>query len=215
MEGIVNPFKKAGIVLLVIGIIDIGLMVYCIANRINYSSSFNIFAVIGGALLIKGGVKTARVVRWFSAFFVMAFIGMLFISPITMPVQLLITQIKLNPAATLGAHAFSLVFIGMLIWVYKQLSTPIALAKLEQAGYKSGKPKTALYAAIGCTILGGVMFGFLLNGESAEKAKTLAKEQLGSNYQYHISSMQASGDKGSAVVTAFNEEEIQNIQVEW
>ena len=59
------------------------------------------------------------------------------------------------------------------------------------------------------------MFGFLLIGESAEKAKTLAKEQLGSNYQYHISSMQASGDKGSAVVTAFNEDEIQNIQVEW
>lgn len=215
MEEIDNPFRKAGIVLLVIGIIDIGVMAYCIANKISYSSSFNIFAVIAGVLLMKGGVKTARIVRWFSAFFVIAFIGMLFLFPITMPVQLLITQMKLNPAGMLGSYAFSIVFIGVLIWVYKQLSTPSALAKLEQAGYKTGKPKTALYAALGIMVLGGAMFGFLFNSESAEKAKSLAKEQLGSNYEYHISSMQTSGNKGSAVVTAFNENEIKNVQVKW
>ena len=215
MEEIDNPFRKAGIVLLIIGIIDIGVMAYCIANKISYSSSFNIFAVIAGVLLMKGGVKTARVVRWLSAFFVIAFIGVLFLFPITMPVQLLITQIKLNPTGMLGSYAFSIVFIGILIWIYKQLSTPSALAKLEQAGYKSGKPKTALYAAVGIMVLGGVMFGVLFNSESAEKAKTLAKEQLGSNYEYHISSMQTSGSKGSAVVTAFNENEIKNVHVKW
>ena len=215
MEEIDNPFRKAGIVLLINGIIDIGVMAYCIANKISYSSSFNIFAVIAGALLTKGGVKTARVVRWFSAFFVIAFIGMLFLFPITMPVQLLVTQTKLNPVGMLGSYAFAIVFIGILIWVYKQLSTPSALAKLEQAGYKTGKPKTALYAALGIMVLGGAMFGFLFNSESAEKAKFLAKEQLGSNYEYHISSMQTSGTKGSAVVTAFNENEIKNVHVKW
>lgn len=215
MEEIDNPFRKAGIVLLVIGIIDIGVMAYCIANEINYSSSFNIIAVIAGALLMKGGVKTARVVRWFSALFVIAFIGMLFLFPITMPIQLLVTQIKLNPAAMLGSYAFSLIFIGVLFWVYMQLSTPNALSKLEQAGYKTGKPKSALYAALGMLILGGVMFGFLFNSESAEKAKALAKEQLGTNYKYHISSLNTSGNKGSAVVTAYNSNEIKSVQVKW
>ena len=215
MEEIDNPFRKAGIVLLIIGIIDIGVMAYCIANKISYSSSFNIFAVIAGALLMKGGIKTARVVRWFSAFFVIAFIGMLFLFPITMPLQLLATQIKLNPAGMLGSYAFLIIFIGVLIWVYKQLSTPSALAKLEQAGYKTGKPKTALYAALGIMVLGGVMFGFLFNSESAEKAKALAKEQLGDNYKYHISSLNMSGNKGSAVVTAYNSSEIKNVNVSW
>lgn len=215
MKEINNPFRKAGIVLLIIGIIDIGVMIYCIANKISYSSSFNIFAVIAGILLMKGGVKTARVVRWFSAFFVIAFIGMIFLFPITMPIQLLATQIKLNPIGMLGSYAFSLVFIGVLIWVYKQLSTPDALAKLELAGYKTGKPKSALYTAIGIMVLGGVLFALLFNSESAEKAKALAKEQLGPAYEYHISSMQTSGEKGSAVVTAFNSNEIKNVQVKW
>jgi len=215
VEEIDNPFRKAGIVLLVIGIIDIGVMIYCIANKISYSSSFNIFAVIAGILLMKGGVKAARVVRWFSAFFMIAFIGMIFLFPITMPVKLLATQIKLNPVGALGSYAFSLIFIGVLVWVYRQLSTPGALAKLEQAGYKTGKPKSAIYAALGLMVIGGVLFGLLFNSESAEKAKALAKERLGPSYEYHISSMQTSGSKGSAVVTAFNSKEIKNVQVKW
>ncbi len=215
MEEIDNPFRKAGVVLLLFGIIDIGVMTYCIANKISYSSSFNIFAVIAGALLMKGGVKTARVVRWFSAFFVIAFIGVIFLLPISMPIQLLATQFKLNPVGMLGSYAFSLVFVCVLIWVYRQLSTPKALDKLKQTGYKTGKPRSAIYAALGLMVLGGAFFALLLNSDSAIRAKELAKEQLGPTYEYHISSMQTSGNKGSAVVTAFNSEEIKNVQVKW
>lgn len=215
MEKTDNPFRKVGIVLLIIGIIDIGVMAYCIANKINYSSSFNIFVVIAGALLLRGGVKTARVVRWFSAFFVFAFVGMVFLFPIAMPIQLLVTQIKLNLVGILGSYAFSLIFIGVLIWVYMQLSAPKSLAKLEQAGYKTGKPKSALYAAIGIMAFGGIMFEVLFNSESVEKAKTLAKEQLGVNYNYHISSLSISGNKVVAHVTAYNSDEIKNIQIKW
>ena len=64
---------------------------------------------------MSGDVKTARVVRWFNAFFVVAFVGMLF--PIAMPLQLLVTQVKLNSAGMLGSYAFSFVFIGLLIWL--------------------------------------------------------------------------------------------------
>lgn len=215
MEEIENPFRKAGTALLIIGIIDIGVMIYCIANKISYSSSFNIFAIIAGVLLMKGSVKTARVVRWFSAFLVISFIGMNFLFQITMPIKLLVTQIKLDPIGMLGSYALSLIFVGVLIWVYMQLSTPGALGKLGQAGYKTGKPKSALYAALGFMVLGGVLLAYLLNSESAEKAKALAKEQLGPAYEYHISSMQTSGNKGSAVVTAFNSNEIKNVQVNW
>ena len=215
MEKIDNPFRKAGIVLLIIGIIDIGAMAYCIANKINYSSSFNIFAIIAGALLMKGGIKTARVVRWFSAFYVIASVGMLFLIPIYMPVQLLVTQVKLNPVGMIGSYAFSLTFIGILIWVYIQLSSPNALAKIEQAGYKTGKPKSALYAVLVMMALGVAIFVYMFNGESAEKAKALAKEQLGSNYAYQISSFNTSGNKGSAVVIAYNSNEIKYVQVKW
>jgi hypothetical protein len=45
-------------VLAVIGLIEIAVMIYCIVNRISCSSSFNMFAVIAGMLLMRGGLKT-------------------------------------------------------------------------------------------------------------------------------------------------------------
>lgn len=43
---------RTGKVLITVGVIDIGVMIYCIANEISYSSSFNIFAVIAGFFLM-------------------------------------------------------------------------------------------------------------------------------------------------------------------
>ena len=215
MEDIYNPFRKAGITLLIIGIIDIGVMAYCISNSISYSSSFNIFAVIAGVLLIKGGVKTARIIRWVSAFFVIAFVCMLFLWPITTPIDLTITQIKLNPVGMLGTYAFSIVFIVILAWIYQQLSSDDSLALLKQHGYKTEKPKSALYVALAFMVLGGALFGFLNNSDSASKAIKLAKEQHGSNYKYHISSLNMSNGHGAAIVTAYNSTEIKNVQVKW
>jgi len=215
MEEIDNPFKKAGMVLLVIGIIDIAVMAYCISNEISYSSSFNIFAVIAGIFLIKGSVKTARVVRWFSAFFIITFVVMIFLYPVIMPLELLVTRAKLNTASMLGSFSFSIIFMGVLLWLYKELSVPVALAKYESAGYKTGRPKSALFAVLGLIVFGGSLFALIMHGESADKAKTLAKEQLGESYEYHISSIRISGGKGSAVVVAYNSNEIKNINVNW
>jgi len=53
--------KRIGWVLLVIGLVDIGVMVYCIANGFAYSSSLNIFAVVGGAFLVRGSLYDCRV----------------------------------------------------------------------------------------------------------------------------------------------------------
>ena len=116
MENHVNPFRNAGIALLAIGVIDIGVMVYWIANEINYSSSFNIFAVGAGIFLIKGSVKTARIVRWLSVFFAIVFIGVIITTPFTTPFGLILTQLKINTLSTVGLLAFGLVFIAILIW---------------------------------------------------------------------------------------------------
>lgn len=56
--------KRIGWVLLVIRLVDIGVMVYCIANGFAYSSSLNIFAVVGGAFLIRGSLRAASIIRW-------------------------------------------------------------------------------------------------------------------------------------------------------
>ena len=215
MEQLDNPFKKAGLVLLIVGILDIGVMIYCIMNQINYGSSFNIFAVIAGILLMKGGVKTSRVVRWFSAFLAIAFIGFFILSPLLIPIDLRMTQFKLNPIEVLSSYASTIILIGVLIWVYMQLSMPNALAKLEEAGYKIQRPKSALYTALVFIILGGASLGFILNSGPAKKAELLAQKQFGSNYKYHVANLSFANDHGVAIVTAYNDNEIKNVQVQW
>ena len=46
-------------VLVVVGLLDIGVLIYCIANGISYSSSQNIFAVIAGLFLLRGSLVAA------------------------------------------------------------------------------------------------------------------------------------------------------------
>lgn len=210
-----NPFKKAGLVLLIIGVIDIGVMVYCITNGMSYSSSFNIFAVIAGALLLRGGVKTARVIRWFSIFMAFSFIGVFLITPLTTPLGLIATKLKINTFNTVATVAFGAFFIALLFWLYQQLSSTAALKKIGDAGYKTGKPKTAVIASFVLVAILGVTFFTMLNGESAEKAKLLAQNKLGQEYSYHISSISISGESGHALVIAYTDSEIKGVQVQW
>ena len=215
MENVKNPFKNAGTVLLILGVVDIGIMIYCIKNQISYSSSFNIFAVIAGIFLLKRGLKTAQIVSWLSVFFVCTFAVMLLAFPVFYPVNLLITQIKLNPVVMLSTIIFTLFFIVILVWLHLQLSSPSSLEYFKKAGYKISFPKSAAYLALAFTILSCSLFAFIFNGDSAEKAQALAKEQLGPNYNYHISNINWSNNSGSAVVTAYNSNEIRSVQVEW
>ncbi len=211
----INPFKKAGLALLIVGIIDIAVMVYCYLNEITYASSFFIFALIAGALLVRGGVKTARVVRWLSAFFAMAFIGLLIAMPVTLPFDLLLTQLKLDALSIVGPLALGFIIVGVLIWVHLQLNSADSLKRIADAGYRTGKPKMAY-------ILGGAYMIFVLvstsgvqDSDEARQARMLAREQLGSDFHYHVSNITTSGDSNHAVVTAYTDNEIQTVEVDW
>ncbi len=72
-----SSLRVVGVTLIVVGILDIGWMIWCVAHRQSYSSRFNIFAVIAGILLIRGGLRTANVVAFFSAFMLSSLVGVL------------------------------------------------------------------------------------------------------------------------------------------
>lgn len=60
-----SVLRRTGLVLVAVGIVDIGLMIYAITSRVSYSSSLNIFAVIAGIFLVRGSLRAASVVRSF------------------------------------------------------------------------------------------------------------------------------------------------------
>ena len=84
--------KRAGAVLLVVGLIDVAVMIYCIINSVSYSSSFNILAVAAGIFLLRGNLRAASIIRWIAVFMFSAFSGLLLVWPFMQPIDLTLTQ---------------------------------------------------------------------------------------------------------------------------
>jgi lysylphosphatidylglycerol synthetase-like protein (DUF2156 family) len=190
-------------------------MVYCIANDMSYSSSFNIFAVVAGVLLIRQSLRTARVVAWFAAFMLAGFTGAALLFPMLTPVDLWLTQLKLHPIGTLSVPVIAAAAVAYVYWVYRNLTSPVVLEARRAAGLTAKRPIFPF--VIGAALAIG-LFGIMLimtRGESADIAKAKAQEQLGPKYRYHITSMHWSHSGGRATLTAYNEHEIREVTVRW
>ena len=211
--------KRVGWVLVVIGLIDVGVMVYCIVNRQSYSSSFNLFAVIAGIFLLRGGLRTAALVRWFSVFMLAGFLSMAVVAPFLQPWDLSLTELRLN----LGSFAIGVTFyffvLGLLFWVARQLGREPVQVAIANAGVKRRDMRYAVTAGVGLAVLLGISIPLISNGESAERAKSIAQKEVGPGYQFHVSSIRISsvGNKtnASGVVTAWNHQEIRSVPFHW
>lgn len=210
-----DPLKQSGIILLAIGLLDIGVMAYCMVAQINYASIFNVFAVAAGVLLIRGSAKTARIIRWLSIFMAVAIVGILIVAPAFVPPGLLFVSVKLNPAAWIGYYLLGLTLAVLLIWIYLELSTQKALGLQKEAGCRTNRPHSAFVAGGAITAL---VIGILLtlrHSEAARIAQDLAREQLGSHYQYYVISLTATDETNIANVAAYTPDKIRNVEVEW
>lgn len=218
-----RSLRVVGIVLIVVGFLDVGWMIYCIANSESYSSSFNIFAVIAGILLVRGGLRTARVVAFFSAFMLSSSIGLLLILPWIMPFDLMIAYLRVYPAS-FGSYLLLAIFILVLLgWIYSRLTAPlVAAAFAEKYPLKTSfrwRPRNGFFIGTVLVIIMVISLDFMLHVASAERACAEAKLQVGDGYKFCVSSlsMQSSGGHThvAAVVTAYNQNEIKKVGVRW
>ncbi len=208
--------RRVGLVLLAVGIADFAFMVYCIMNNQNYSSSLNLFAVVAAIFLIRGGLKTARLVTWFSAFMLTGLIGaMLLIVPFQKPLGLWAIEFQLNASGAIASVILSVAALALLAWVYMQLRSPAVVAAREEAGQTAEPPKLAFAMGAVLALALGVIMHFTLNGDAGAKAIALAKTQHGSNFDYQVTAMRWANNHVSATLTAYNASEIKSVQVEW
>jgi hypothetical protein len=203
------------LVLLIVGVIDVGLMIYTVMNDGSYTSSLNIFAIVVGALLLRGSARTARVVRWGSVFFCIVFLAALFVWLLITPEALFMTQMKLDMMGAITPFITFILAVVIDAFLFYQLSTPESLQKLEDEAFRNGIP----YSAFGLSlIVGGAMIYFLssmLGGENADHAKQLARNELGNNFAYQVTSLSITESGTVAVVVAYNGNEIRNVEVSW
>ena len=214
---------RVGWVLIIGGLVDICYMVYCIANQHNYSSSFNIFAVVAGIFLLKGSLKAARTISQIVAFFIAVFAGGVIIVPFWFPLDLLATYFKLSPVSTVLTVTIVVFIMGLFVWIYRSLtSAPIRAAMDEaQVNYTSfwRRPVRGFWVGSCLAAFLLIFFSVLIGGNTAEQAKHRAATQIGSGYKFHVKSLNISAGAGEkhvhAVVTAYNDSEIKEVVVEW
>lgn len=211
--------RRAATVLLTVGLVDIAVMIYCIINNVSYSSSFNIFAVIAGFFLMQGSLRAASIVRWLSALMLSGFVFVFVTYPFIQPFGLTLTQIRINPLGLLIPIILYMFIICLLLWLVIELGKESIVEARKAAGLKIRNIKIPI--ALGClmALIEGVSLISIFGGEYGKRASKIALEQVGSNYNAHVSSLNISkSDRGTYVsgfVTVWNETEIKVIPVSW
>ena len=225
-----NDYRKSlrtvGTVLIIFGVLDIAVMVYCIATGIGYASSFNVFAVIAGIALRRGSLKAVRVVAFFAAFFLSGFVGILIVMPliIRVPLDFVMIYLKLHPLKAAGGVVYMTSALVLLAWVYRRLMAPeivTAVAEQETGPVRPwGRPPAGFVVGALLVILMTGLLGLAMRGGSAERAKIEARKRVGRTYKLFVSSVSVSSSTGRktvvrATVTAYNPHEIRTVELTW
>jgi hypothetical protein len=198
-------------------------MIYCITNQRSYTSSLNIFAVIGGIFLMKGSLRAARIISLFAAFLISVFIGVLVMIPVLFPLGLVATYVKLRTGVVIAAVIVMTGFIVLVVWTYRCLTGACVREAMSERGidYKGfwRRPSRGFWTG-GCLAAFAIVLVFvLLHGEAADEAKVRAAAIVGPGYRFHVRSISVSsggaGKHFDASVTAYNDSEIKHVEVEW
>jgi hypothetical protein len=210
--------QRCGWVLIVVGALDIAYMIWCIANQIAYSSSFNIFALVGGILLVRGGLKAARWVAALSTFMLAACVIGLLLMPFIYPFGYWLAVTRHGTGMVVGL-VIAAALLTLLAWVRQQVMHPEVRQAQLAAGLPPPRIKVPFALGVALPVLLVSLLRFMFRGDSAHEAIRRAEQQLGGNYHYVVTNMQVSSNMKEksvfAVVTAYNDTEIKSIQVRW
>jgi hypothetical protein len=211
--------RRVGVVLIVVGVIDVGVMIYCIVHRIGYASSFNVFAIIAGVFLMRGSLRAASLISRIAAFMLTGFLGLLFLWPVFLPPGLALAELRIYPLRFLGFLAFFTALLGFLFWNVQQLRSEAVLAASARSKVTIPSLRGPILAAAAIIVIVISLTVLSLRSESRKHAEQIAASQVGSGYSFHVTSIRtiwtSKGKKASAVVTAWNNHEIREIEVNW
>jgi hypothetical protein len=217
--GAAAVMKRVGGVLLVVGLVDIGVMVWCIVRGLDYASSFNIFAVIAGLLLRRGSLRTAAWVQWYAVFMLAVFTAMLLAWPLVQPLALSLAQLRLATVHSLAAVLLLAGVMALLVWLARQLGGEAMQRAWSGAGQPLRDLRVPALLGAGGVLLLVALLAWWHGGETAQQAVEMAERQLGSGYRFHVSDIDTwpHGDGKSIVATviAWNAAEVKELVVRW
>ncbi len=210
--------KRVGIVLIAVGLADVAVLIYCIVHRTTYRSSLPL-ALIFGVFLLRGNLRAASTVRWFSALCLSATIAAGIAWPAIQPLDLTLTEIRLKWSDFAASLVAAIFMIALAYWVIRELGREPVQAASALAGIKRRDMRVPAAVGVVLVAAGVACLNVFLSGESAERAKSMAEKLVGPGYRLHVGSMRVSEsghtESVSGVVIAWNDREIREIPFKW
>ncbi|HSZ11296.1 MAG TPA: hypothetical protein VK759_03925 [Rhizomicrobium sp.] len=218
-ETAVSIIKRVGAVVLVLGLIDVGIIVYCIVHGVGYRSSFNIFAVAAGIFLLRGSLRAASIVRVFALFMLCGFLWIPFLLVSLMPWDLVVTTLRVCPERIASNGAQWALFVFLLLWIIQELDRESVRTAMAEAGVKQHGFRRPTIAATVIVAIIGVGATMMLHGETAKHATVLAQEKTGPGYHIFVHALSyrkdGHGAYAAADVYAWNDKGIWDFPVRW
>ncbi|HNM38874.1 MAG TPA: hypothetical protein PKI72_01260 [Giesbergeria sp.] len=211
--------RLAGLVLVIAGLVDIAALAYSLSQGTNYPAGWGLFALASGALVFRGSLLAAFVVRWVACLALAASTALLLGMPMMQPFSLTFTQLRLNQGPALESVAITAAVLALLAWLVWQLGRAPIRAARHSAGLPQRSMLVPVLAGVAMVMVLAVFLVTMRIGTTANNAKILAEQKVGPGYRFHISSLRSSqGDNGKSVVgvvIAWKEDDIQRIPVHW
>jgi hypothetical protein len=205
---------RVGLSLFAFGLLDIGMMIYCLANDVRYSSSFNIFAVICGIYLWRGHPWYVKWVTRAAGFYAAAFCTVVLVVPFIIPMDLGALELRLHPADAIVSAVVTIGVVMFLIWVYRELRQAPVLGTYSAAGYYPGPFWAAPLCGTTLALGIGVLFVFLMHGYE-QRVIALATAKTGPGYRYFVTKLSFTDNQGVAEVLAYDDQSIRTVHVKW
>jgi hypothetical protein len=211
--------KRAGAGLLAIGIIDGAVTIARLAVAGPYPGVLDGIAVIAGIALLRGGPRAALWVRTLAVFLLAAGVVLVIAAPLYQPLDLTLTEIRLDPGDFATKAASVTVVLCVTLWVTLRLGQRSIQDAISRAGIRRWDMRMPAQAGGGIVALSGCLLWLTLHGQSADLATSLALQQLGPDYRYHLSWISSAnnghGRSVTGVVTAWNDKEIRTVLLHW
>lgn len=211
--------RRAGVVLLALGAIDLAVTIVRLTEAGPYPASIDAAAAIAGLALLFGGPRAALWVRSIAVFLLAAGIALVVAVPFYQPLNLTITQIRLEPWTFIPKAAELAFTLCVLFWAARELGRRPVLDAIITAGIKRWDMSIPAQAGAGVVALGCLLLWLALQGQTKQLAESLALEQLGPGYRYHLSWISKTsighGTSVAGMVTAWNDREIKTVVLHW
>jgi uncharacterized membrane protein len=136
-EAFRGTLKRVGWRLVIVGALDIGVMIWAIVNKVSYSSSFNVFALVGGLFMLRGNLTAAEIWRFMATMMTGAFATMLLVAATGLwtTLGLLWAQFKQQPISSLTGAAIGIAVLSFAAWVARELNR----SEVRQARVVTGR----------------------------------------------------------------------------